>query len=266
MDTEWDAITTWDLVLPPSRPSREHLEWFRGCLKSRNRDESIAILGATPELRDLAAEEGFANVFVFERSEQMYNNMSRLRIYDAPESWVQGDWLVAIKQHKNTFGLVMSDLTSGNVAYGRRTELYQSIADSLLEDGHFADKVLAHTRPLPPIEEILRAYEALPFNLETINRFNCEAFFFSDLITKYGCVDSSAFYQDLEKRPLSRRLLRILKELPKITPPGMKWYYGQTWVELLSHYESALILRQELSEKKQSPYADGLRLTRWQRR
>ena len=214
----------------------------------------------------MAAEEGFTNVFVFERSEKMYNQMSRLRIYDTPENWVQDDWLVAVKQHKNTFGLIMSDLTSGNVAYRRRTELYESIAKSLLEDGDFADKVLAHTRPLPPIEETLREYEELPFNLETINRFNCEVFFFSDLITKYGCVDSLAFYQDLAERPLSRRLLRILEELPKITPPGMKWYYGQTWTELLSYYESALILREELSEKEESPYADGLRLTKWKRR
>ena len=266
MDTQWDAITTWDLVLPPSRPSREHLNWFRGCLRRRDRTDSIAILGATPELRDLAAEEGFSSVFVFDRSKKMYDEMSRLRIYDTPENWVHGDWLVALKQHKNTFGLVMSDLTSGNVAYARRVELYELIAESLLADGDFADKVLAHTKPLPPIEQVLREYEALPLNLETINRFNCEAFFFSDLITTYGCVDSSAFYRDLAGRTTSRKIMRILDELPKITPAGMKWDYGQTWAQLLMYYESALILNEEISEKEESPYYDGLRLTSWKRR
>lgn len=266
MDSQWDAIATWDLVLPPSRPSKEHIEWFRTCLKGRSRTDAIAILGATPELRDMASEEGFTNVYVFEHSEKMFNAMNQLRIYDTSETWVHDNWLAALKPYRSAFGLVMSDLTSGNVSYACRTELYQLIADSLLESGEFADKVLAHTRPLPPIEEILHKYETLPLNLETINRFNCEAFFFSDLITKYGCVDSSAFYQDLGERSLTKRLARIMKELPKITPAGMKWHYGRTWTEQLPYYHNALVLLEELNEQHESPYADGLRLTKWKRR
>ena len=52
----WDRMTSWELVLPPSRPSQQHLDWFRKHLGELQQDDPIAILGSTPELRDLLAQ------------------------------------------------------------------------------------------------------------------------------------------------------------------------------------------------------------------
>ena len=262
----WESVNTWELVLPPSRPSRKHLEWFRQCLRRRSQDEPIGILGATPELRDLAAEEGFRHVVVFERSEKMFTMMTKLRVHDSPELWIKQDWLNGIQEYKNEFGLLLSDLTSGNVEYKHRARFYRAIAEALTNKGDFVDKVLTHVRPLPEVEKKLMEYEESPLNLDTINRFNCDVFFYSSLITKYGCVDSSAFYEDLSRRRLSKRVTRLLSELPKITPPGMRWDYGKTWHEILTYYEDALQLTGEVGEEPGSPYAGGLRLTTWKRK
>ena len=64
----WDRIESWELVLPPSRPSQQHLDWFRKHLGKLRTDEPIAILGSTPELRDLLALLGFRNINVLERN------------------------------------------------------------------------------------------------------------------------------------------------------------------------------------------------------
>ena len=243
-----------------------HLDWFRAVLRGRHRDEPVGILGSTPELRDLAFEEGFKHIFVFERNDKMFDMMTKMRIYDNHEHLAFGDWLEQIPQYRNTFGTILSDLTSGNVEYEKRTSLYSSIAMALKNDGIFADKVLSHNQPLYDVTQRLVCYASAPLNLETINRFNCEIFFYSDLVEHYQCVDSTAFYRDLHHRCSSPRVLRILQELPKITPPNMKWYYGQPWDQISGYYERTLTLVEEVYEKPESPYARGLRLTAWKRK
>ena len=262
----WNRITTWDLVLPPSRPSQMHLNWFRAALNERSRDEPVAILGSTPELRDLVSEQGFEHIYVFERNDQMFDMMTEMRIHNNHEHRVSGDWLEQMPQYKNMFGLILSDLTSGNIEYEKRPVLYSAIAEALNHDGVFADKVLSHNQPLFDVNERLSNYEFTPLNLETINRFNCEIFFYSDLVDTYQCVDSTAFYDELHRRTRSPRLLRILRELPKITPPNMKWHYGQPWHQVSSYYEHTLTLVKEAYEEPESPYAHGLRLTAWKRK
>ena len=262
----WDNITTWELVLPPSRPSKMHLDWFRLQLQPRDRAQPIAILGSTPELRDLAFEEGFKHIFVFERNASMYSNMGQLRVHHNSEHWIKGDWLTQLPNYPNTFGAILSDLTSGNIEYEARLDFYQAIATSLAPTGNFLDKVLSHDKPLFEIDEALACYESMPINLDTINRFNCEVFFYSTLIEKFGCVDTTAFYEDLRQRTEIPRLLRILKELPKITPPGMKWYYGQPWTRVSGYCKRSLALVSEVAEHQSSPYARGLRLVTWSRR
>ena len=262
----WNNITTWELVLPPSRPSNTHLGWFRSRLQCRSRAEPIAILGSTPELRDLAFEEGFKHIFVFERNASMYRNMSQLRVHQTREQWVKGDWLTQLPQYPNTFGAILSDLTSGNIEYDARPDFYQAIATSLVPTGNFLDKILSHDQPLFGLEETLAYYESAPINLDTVNRFNCEVFFYSGLIEKFGCVDTTAFYEDLRQRTEVPRILRILKELPKITPPGMKWYYGQPWARVSGYCRRSMTLVSEVAEHESSPYARGLRLVTWSRR
>ena len=69
----WDRIADWHLVLPPSRPDVLELRRIRAVIDKLERGTSIGILGSTPEFRDLVAEMGFVNVFVFDK------NLAKLR-------------------------------------------------------------------------------------------------------------------------------------------------------------------------------------------
>ena len=67
MDT-WNRMKSWELVLPPSRPSQQHLDWFRKHATELRMDDPIAILGSTPELCDMLALLGFRDVYLLERN------------------------------------------------------------------------------------------------------------------------------------------------------------------------------------------------------
>lgn len=47
MADTWDRMTTWDLVLPPSRPSGGQLEDIRDTIEHTPRSAPVAVLGST---------------------------------------------------------------------------------------------------------------------------------------------------------------------------------------------------------------------------
>ena len=50
---DWNSFNTWHLVLPPSRPDHLQLNRISDALTNKNKNQPIAILGSTPEFRDL---------------------------------------------------------------------------------------------------------------------------------------------------------------------------------------------------------------------
>ena len=193
----WDRMESWELVLPPSRPSREHLAWFREQLTHLHPEDPIAILGSTPELCDLLALQGFCDVYVLERNLPFFDQMKQLRVTPPNETLLEGDWMHTLRLCDGRFAAVLSDLTSGNVPYSAQDDFYLLIAQSLRPGGIFCDKLLSHPIPHEHLEDLLAKYETAPLNLDTLNRFNCEVFFCSDLLTRFGRVDTSEFYSHL---------------------------------------------------------------------
>src|SRR3989338_4842770 len=124
-------MQNWVLVLPPSRPSALQLARIKETIQYLDRSFPVAVLGSTPEFRDLLCEGGFTNIYIMERNENFYKVMSKARIYQNPEHFVKGDWLKTLPQHKGMFAFILSDLTSGNVPYLCRSQFYNSITDSL---------------------------------------------------------------------------------------------------------------------------------------
>ena len=51
--SDWKNMEQWEMVLPPSRPTVEELDRIEKYIGSYSRAEPIAILGSTPEFRDL---------------------------------------------------------------------------------------------------------------------------------------------------------------------------------------------------------------------
>lgn len=261
----WDRMQTWELVLPPSRPSPQHLAWFRTHLNQLDREDPIAILGSTPELRDLLALSGFRNVCILERNASFLHQMNRMRVTSSNETVLYGDWMQTLANCTERFVAVLSDLTSGNVPYSYQADFYSLIAQSLRPGGMFRDKLLSHPIPHENLENLLLKYEVEPLNLDTVNRFNCEVFFCSDLLSHFGRVDTDHFYAQLQKRDLGPTVRAILARLPLITPSGMTWYYGPPWTAVRRVFDSRLHCSDEHLETPPSPYANRLRLLRWDR-
>ena len=256
-------MESWELVLPPSRPSQQHLNWFRKHLHELRADDPIAILGSTPELRDLLALLGFRDIHVLERNVEFLAKMDRLRVKPAAETVLHGDWMQTLTNCSGRFAAVLSDLTSGNIPYGQRSEFYSLVAESLRPGGMFCDKLLSYPIPHERLEELLDKYENAPLNLDTVNRFNCEMFFCSELLTKFGRVDTDRFYEYLRQIDPGPMVRAILDQLPRITPLGMTWDYGKSWCFVQEVFDSRLRCSDDQLEGGDSPYANRLRCLRW---
>ena len=259
-------METWELVLPPSRPSQQHLEWFRKHLGELRADDPIAILGSTPELRDLLALLGFRNIHVLERNVEFLAKMDRLRVRQTPETVLQGDWMQTLPHCSGRFAAVLSDLTSGNIPYEQRNEFYSLVAESLQPGGMFCDKLLSYPIPHERLDELLDKYENAPLNLDTVNRFNCEVFFCSELLTAFGRVDTSLFYDHLRAMSPGPTIRAILDRLPLVTPSGMTWDYGRPWGLVQEAFDARLHCSDDRLEHGDSPYANRLRCLRWDKR
>ena len=261
----WDRMESWELVLPPSRPSQQHLDWFRNQVSELRTDDPIAILGSTPELRDMLALLGFRDVYVLERNVTFLERMNRLRVKatSGTETVLQGDWMETLPSCVGKFAAVLSDLTSGNVPCPQQGDFYSLITESLQPGGMFCDKLLSYPIPHEGLEVLLDKYENAPLNLDTVNRFNCEVFFCSELLTKFGRVDTDCFYEYLSQMHHGPMVRAILDRLPSITPPGMTWDYGKPWCLLQAVFDSGLHCSDDHLERGDSPYANRLRCLRW---
>lgn len=262
----WEKVTTWSMVLPPSRPSRQHLDWFRKHLQPRDREGRIGILGSTPELRDLTAKMGFAAVDVLERDMTMYEQMTELRTGTSQENLIEGDWRETLPERRGQYTGLLSDLTGGNIPYEERCQFYRTIASALDDNGIYLDKCLTHPGPHENLEELLAKYEWAPVNWETVNWFNCEVFFCSTLLDRSERVDTRDFYRLLRAQPNGENVSRILELMPKVTPEGMEWHYGRRWSEIRIMYEKHLVATDRLDEKKDSPYYGRMKCIAWRRR
>ena len=259
----WDKMTSWDLVLPPSRPSEHHLRWFRSHLSTLRPEDPIGVLGSTPELRDLLSELKFRDIYVLEKNQSFLEKMNELRVRESHETILLGDWLRTLRDCEQRFGAVVSDLTSGNVPYSRRKEFYFLIARSLRKAGIFCDKLLSHPIPHENLSQLLQKYEMWPVNLYTINNFNCEVFFCSELLTIYEGVQTDDFYQHIRQLSVGPNVKGILNRLPYVTPPGMSWDYGKPWHLVREDFDQSLQCTDDILEEGNSPYANRLRCIRW---
>src|SRR5436309_1818556 len=127
----WALMQNWDLVLPPSRPSANQLAALRLHIEPLSRSKPVAILGSTPEFRDLLFESGFLNIHLLERNSKFLSEMSALRVYSTPETVIEGDWLETLPTLSGQFALILSDLVSGNIPYADRPRFYEYLSAAL---------------------------------------------------------------------------------------------------------------------------------------
>lgn len=255
--SDWKNMDQWYTVLPPSRPTDIELNRIESFLLNNNRNEPIAILGSTPEFRELLSRLGFKHRYIFDRSIDFYHRMSNLipsSVHEG-EHFVSGDWINSLGNFPYFFQAVLSDLTMGNITYEDRKAFYSAISDSLIPNGVFIDKVLAFDFPVPSLDELFEKYEKLPINLRTINDFSSEVLFCSELVTKSNMVDSTFFYSLIRQGNYSEKIKFFSDAAHMITPEGFIWYYGVNWNQLKEDYSR--FFREQyvyIENDMQSPY------------
>ena len=259
----WDRMDDWSLVLPPSRPSYEQLNYFCEFLKPYPRDTAVAVLGCTPEYRDLLFRLGFHRIYLLERSKEFFEIVSPLCLYASGEKIIWGDWLETLPELAGTFGVILSDLTSGNIPYGRRGEFYSSINAALKDGGIFCDKILTHPRDPISLDDIYDSYRWRPLNLLTANWLNCQGIFCSAVLSEMQDLDTTRAYRLLEGLSDEPSWQRLLNLTQRITPMGGTWYYGLPWVQIQQDLHSNLTLLAESEDIPSSAYSGWVKWMVW---
>lgn len=245
----------WEYVLPPSRPSVIELGRIRAYLINIDRNLPIAVLGSTIEFRNLLHQMGFKAIYIFEKNKEFYSWTKNWMCYDtADEKIIWGDWLDNLSKYEDFFKVILSDLTMGNINYTDRLQFYSDIHRMLVEGGAFIDKVLTHNKPHIPLQLLGEQYQNMPLNLETVNRFNCEVIFCSDLLD-VGVIDTSIFYDNLNARfKNSKILMAFIDKCHLITPENCLWYYGKFWDDLEVEYSHNYSMVLSYDDVPSSPY------------
>lgn len=251
---------SWHNVLPPSRPDTWQLLIIQKKLFHLPKESKIAILGSTIEFRNLLFENGFFNVFLFEKNKDYYKSLDSFKIFESEEKIIWGNWLDTINNFKNHFSLILSDLTIGNIPYEMRDEFYKSISGALTNEGLFIDRILSHPIENEKLSELIFKYSKLPINLRTINDFSSEVLFCSELLEIKEVVDSSYFYLYLNKITNNNTIRKFIELAHLITPEDCIWWYGKNWNEISPVYFKYLNVIEDISEPDNSVYRKRAKL------
>jgi len=234
---DWTKFPTWNLVLPPNRPPQWYVTLAESVLlRSRSEEHRTLVLGSTPELLDLTARLRIATVVV-EKSPEFYKQVLPLRAFPAAEELITGDWIDVLSETREQYSVVLSDLTWGNVPYQYQQAFSSAVSDRLAPNGVLLDRVLINEIGMKPISELIQKFEHRVINLQTLNDFNAEFLFTSELVEENGLVDSSRILAQLEVLLEGHpNCLKLLSEVQSITPQGHTWYYGKKWLEVREAY------------------------------
>lgn len=258
---KWHSHIDWWNMLPPGRPSAEHLLFFKRHLL-RNKCRTVLLLGSTPEIRDLCAESGVEQLTIVDHSEAFYRHVSQQLVYDpSNETLIIARWQDAVPKLTQHYDAVIGDLISGNMSYEERFILYGAVARCLNKTGIFLEKILTNRPGYQRVSHLDSKYQSQPINLLTINDFANEYFFTSELVEARGYVDAAYIVETLEHRFANNARLRKMLSLSSlVVPHDAIWFYGKPWPELQQHYDSIFSVSDRWTEGEGSPFVGRLDL------
>ena len=250
----WENFSGWHLVLPPSRPSVFELDRARAILCQRDRTTPIAVLGATPEYRDLLGRMGFTSVSVIDKNPSYLVGQSDFCPNARNENVIVQDWCAALSERAESFDIVFSHLTSGNIPYSLRQAFYEIISESLTRDGILVDTILTHSLGFHSAPRLIERFANCTVSLESVNRFNCEFVFCSSLIEQEGLVRPAASYAFAKSYTRSPTIHRLVDLCGRITPDDAVWFYGRPWPTELAIIEKYLRVVECFDQMPYGPY------------
>ena len=250
----WENFKTWQSVTPPSRPDNWQLSIIKNELKNFSKKSKIAVLGSTIEFRDLLAQLGYNNIYVFERNLKFYNYITEFAKFEPEETVICGNWVDTLKNFEAHFDVVLSDLTSGNIPYLARNDFYRDISKTLLSSGIFIDRILTKSCPFIPLDNLISKYEKIEVTNQSVNSFNCEVLFCSTLLDNVDrVVDTNMFYDYLLSLN-NPRITEFVIACYEITPRNCVWWYSLDWPYELNMYKKYFKILRKYKEPDSSEY------------
>lgn len=150
----------WQLVKPPIRPSKEDLKIYEKLLKKNKIRNNILILGATPELRELALKYG-KQIVVCDINLNMILAMTELmRHKNKKEIWIKADWVSVPLKH-NHFDAILGDVINTNVGWEKINIFHKHLANILKPKGIFVTRSFFATSK----ERAIKIFEAIIKNI-----------------------------------------------------------------------------------------------------
>lgn len=131
----------WNNLRVPIRPGPEGLDLYRNCMK-RVAKKNILVLGATPELVDMAVELKASKIISIERNPEILEAMKQLGTYDwSNVQLIADDWLSEQPDFASSFDCIVCD---GGVLFleypGQWERLFSLVNSYLVPGGLFVAK------------------------------------------------------------------------------------------------------------------------------
>ena len=253
---KWSQLAKlWMNYLPPSRPSLKDLIIYKTEIRTHfaelNKVQAL-VLGATPELRDLLGELK-TNVTVVDQNPYMINEMTRIRIYNNCESIIVDDWFDFLSKRKESFNLVVSDLTQSNIPYDKHEVFYKLISEVLVPGGIFIDRVYTYrdnSNLYTANNEFLCFSRNPSINLLSLNDLFVKCFLASDLVANSEKIDTDEITSAM--RSLGNLVLDKYANLIEeyLAPRGAIWYCGKHWMNISKKYFFHLNLLKDIPNEE----------------
>lgn len=235
----------------PSMPSDPEIEIYRHWLrlgKTREDVPHVLVLGATPELRDMALSEN-CQVTTIDINKEAVDAASECMTCKSSEKEIQivGDWLTHPFE-KSSFDMVLADAAFNNVPTHATAILFKRLSEMLVSNGFFITRniVFLPERKPTSVEDLVNKYRS-----GNINQFDLyyELRFYSDIGT--GCYDKKTrrsdwgkFFDELDKACAEGRLNKLEYE-------SMAWqrsavihtmYNKEEWEEMIENFFEILTI------------------------
>lgn len=156
----------WNLFASPGRPSADDISNYKSLLYDSLDAEQhgkyyVLVLGSTPEIRDMLAEDDRIQVVIADITVDMMMSMSKLMKHDGVkrEIWIKSSW-IDVPSMNGMFDAVISDLVICNVPLENHTDFYKKIGSLMKPTGHWINRVYsvdANTR-IRGIEDLLSEF------------------------------------------------------------------------------------------------------------
>lgn len=173
----------WNMFAPPGRPSREDVNNFRSSLYKSFEGKglkkyNVLVLGATPEIRSMLAEDENINVVLVDITIDMIMSMTQLMEKKSKsEVWIKSNW-IDVPLQDGYFDAILSDLVICNVDKEKHGDFYNKVLRLLKPDGHWINRVyfIDDNTKIRPLDVLLDEYSKKPqITKEDINNFRSTA-------------------------------------------------------------------------------------------